>query len=71
MTGPQWWWCSSGERGDLPRLHGLVPGAALGIQKAKQAFQRPDVRAVPDEGLLAFGDDELVVLQFFEVVGQR
>src|ERR1700683_2462683 len=56
---------------DLLRLNGLVPGAAFRVQESQQFFECLTVGAVADESLLAFGRDELVDLQFLEVMRER
>src|SRR6476659_5765297 len=56
---------------DSPRLDGAIARATLGVQKAEEFLERLRVRAIADERFFTLGGDELVVLEFFQVMGER
>jgi len=49
----------------------VVPGAALGIQKAKQILERIGIRAIPEESALATNGDEFLISELVQVMGKR
>ena len=62
---------SSTEGRDFPGFDGLVPRAALGVEKPEQFLEGVSVCSVANEGFFPLGRDECVVLQLLEMMGER
>src|SRR5713226_7392589 len=56
---------------NLPRLDGFISGAALGVKKAQQLFECVGVGRIPQERSFPADAHQVLVLEFFKVVGQR
>src|SRR5713226_3881279 len=55
---------------NLLRLDSFISGAALGVKKAQQLFERVGVSRIPQECSFSADAHQVFVLEFFQVVGQ-
>jgi hypothetical protein len=56
---------------DVLRFKGFVAGAAFGVEKLQEFLQGFGVGGVTEESAFAFDENEVFVLQFVQMMGER